>query len=109
MLEPIIGSEIRELILIYLAARKQGYAREIASFYKKSLSPVQKQLDRLENGNVLVSFSSGRTRVYSFNPRYPFLDELLNILNKAVTFLPKEKQNELLLVRKRPRRKGKPL
>jgi len=109
MLEPIIGSEVRELILIYLAARKQGYAREIAAFYKKSLSPIQKQLDRLENGNALVSFSSGKTRVYSFNPRYPFLEELLNMLNKAVAFLPKEKQNELLLVRKRPRRKGKPL
>jgi predicted transcriptional regulator len=109
MLEPIIGSEIRELILIFLAARKQGYAREIASFYNRSLSPVQNQLDRLENGNVLVSFSSGKTRVYSFNPRYPFLDELLNILSKALTFLPGEKQNELLLVRKRPRRKGKPL
>lgn len=109
MLEPIFGSEIRELILIYLAARKQGYAREIASFYTKSLSPVQKQLDRLENGNVLVSFLSGRTRVYSFNPRYPFLKELLDILNRAITFYPKEKRDELLLIRKRPRRKGKPL
>jgi hypothetical protein len=109
MLEPIIGSEVRELILIYLAAKKQGYAREIASFYTKSLSPVQKQLDRLENGNVLVSFLSGKTRVYSFNPRYPFLKELMDMLHKAITFLPREKQNELLLIRKRPRRKGKPL
>ena len=109
MLEPILGSQIRELILIYLAARKQGYAREIAVFYKKSLSPVQNQLDRLENGNVLVSFLSGKTRVYSFNPRYPFLKELINLLNKSISFLPKERRDELIFVRKRPRRKEKPL
>ena len=82
MLEPIIGSTFRELILIYLAGRKQGYAREIATFYKKSLSPVQKQLDRLEHGNVLVSVLSGKTRVYSLNPRYPFLSELVNLVLK---------------------------
>lgn len=109
MLEPIIGSKNRELILIFLFARKQGYAREIAAFYKKSLSPVQNQLDRLENGNVLVSFLSGKTRIYSFNPRYPFLNELMSLLKKTISFLPKEKQDELLLIRKRPRRKAKPL
>lgn len=109
MLEPIIGSRIRELILIYLAGRKMGYGREIASFCGVSLSPVQNQLDRLENGNVLVSSSSGKTRVYSFNPRYPFLKELTQLLDKAITFLPKEKQDQLLLIRKRPRRKDKPL
>jgi hypothetical protein len=91
MLESIIGSKNRELILIYLAARKQGYAREIAAFYKKSLSPLQNQLDRLENGNILVSIL------------------LLDLLKKAISFLPKERQDELLLIRKRPRRKDKPL
>lgn len=109
MLESILGSQVRELILIYLAARKQGYAREIAAFYKKSLSPVQNQLDRLENGNVLVSSLSGKTRIYSFNPRYPFLKELMNLLNKVISFLPKEKKDELFLIRKRPRRKEKSL
>jgi len=109
MLESIIGSKNRELILIYLAARKQGYAREIAAFYKKSLSPLQNQLDRLENGNILVSILSGKTRIYSFNPRYAFLNELLDLLKKAISFLPKERQDELLLIRKRPRRKDKPL
>ena len=109
MLEPVLGSKIRELILIYLAGRKKGYAREIVAYYSISLSPVQNQLDRLEKGNVLVSILSGRTRVYSFNPRYPFLKELMDLLTKAISFLPKEKQDEILLARKRPRRKDKPL
>jgi hypothetical protein len=109
MLEPIFGSRVRELVLCYLSARKQGYAREIAEFYQTNLSPVQTQLNRLESGNVLVSTLSGKTRVYSFNPRYPFLQELLNLINKTIAFLPQQNQDELFLVRKRPRRKNKPL
>ena len=109
MLEPLLGSRVRELVLCYLAARKQGYAREIAEFYQSSLSPIQIQLDRLEAGNILVSAPSGKTRVYSFNPRYPFLQELQGLLNKAISFLPQEKQDALFLIRKRPRRKSKPL
>jgi len=35
MLEATIGSRIREFILIYLAGRKQGQGREIASFCDK--------------------------------------------------------------------------
>jgi len=109
MLEALIGSKTRERVLFYLASRKEGYAREIAEFYQSSLSPVQHQLDRLESGNILVSRLSGKTRVYSFNPRYPFLQELLSLVNKAVSFLPEKEQHSLLMVRKRPRRKGKPL
>jgi predicted transcriptional regulator len=109
MLEALIGSKTRERVLFYLVSRKEGYAREIAEFYQSSLSPVQIQLDRLESGNILVSRLSGKTRVYSFNPRYPFLQELLSLLNKAVSFLPDKEQQSLFMVRKRPRRKGKPL
>lgn len=109
MLEAILGSKVRELVLIYLAGREKGYAREIATFYNISLSPVQNQLDRLEAGNVLVSALSGKTRVYSFNPRYPFLNELTALLNQVITFLPNNERNTLLMNRKRPRRKHKPL
>lgn len=109
MLETILGSKVRESVLIYLAGRDRGYAREIAAFYKYSLSPVQNQLNRLESGNVLVSFLSGKTRVYSFNPRYPFLKELKALLNQALLFLPEDEHDKLLKSRRRPRRRLKPL
>lgn len=109
MLESIFGSRVRELVLLYLEARGQGYAREIANFYNMNLSPVQTQLDRLESGGVLYSTLVGKTRVYAINPRYPLKEELRSLLNKAIAFLPEEKQEELLLVRRRPRRKNKPL
>jgi len=58
---------------------------------------------------VLVSNSEGRTRLYRFNPRYSFLKQLKALLNKALLFYPQEEQERLLVVRRRPRRQGKPL
>ena len=48
MLESILGSISCERVLVFLAARDEGYAREIASFFITSLAPIQKQLDKLE-------------------------------------------------------------
>jgi hypothetical protein len=109
MLEPLLGSISCERVLVFLAAREEGYAREIASFFTTSLAPIQKQLDKLEAGGVLVSRTAGRTRLYTFNPRYPFLDELTAILDKAISFYDQDLQERLLLNRRRPRRRGKPL
>ncbi|NVN92608.1 MAG: winged helix-turn-helix transcriptional regulator [Desulfuromonadales bacterium] len=109
MLESVFGSLNCERTLIFLAARDEGYAREIASFYTTSLAPVQKQLDKLEAGGVLVSKTIGRTRLYQFNPRYPLLAELRAFLDKALTFYDQELQDRLLLERRRLRRRAKPL
>lgn len=109
MLGPILGSVNRERILLYLLIRNEGYAREIARFFKTDLAPIQKQLERLESGGVLYSRSAGRTRLYRLNPRYPFLGELRALLDKALTFYPPEEREKLTMTRTRPRRKGKPL
>lgn len=107
MLEPLLGSKSSEKVLIYIEVLGEGYAREISRFFKLALSPVQKQLDKLELGGILVSFAKGRTRMYMFNPRYPFLKELKELLDKALTFYPQEEQEQLLMSRRRPRRRGK--
>ncbi|MBI3737274.1 winged helix-turn-helix transcriptional regulator, partial [Candidatus Sumerlaeota bacterium] len=104
MLEPILGSVSRERVLIFLQARGEGYAREIARFFDTNLDPVQKQLDKLEVGGVLSSRSVGRTRLYAFSPRYPFQNELRNLLAKAIQFYPKSVEAKLTLARRRPRR-----
>jgi hypothetical protein len=96
-------------VLVYLMARDEGYAREISRFYATGLDPIQKQLERLEAGSVVYSRSAGRTRLYALNPRYPFLKELGALLQKAISFLPQKERDRLLMVRRRPRRQGKPL
>jgi hypothetical protein len=109
MLEPILRSKSSEQALIFLVARETGYATEIARFFDADLYAIQKQLDRLEESDVLVSSKVGRTRVFQFNPRYPFLDELKSLLEKSLSYYPKNIQEELVLNRRRPRKKDKPL
>ncbi len=109
MIEPIVGSKSSEQVFIFLVARENGYATEIARFYGADLYAIQKQLERLESANILVSKKVGRTRVYQFNPRYPFLNELKDLLEKALSFYPEDIQEELVMSRRRPRKKDKPL
>lgn len=109
MLENLLGSINRERILIFIYSRDEGYAREIARFFKTNLDPIQKQLERLEAGGILYSRSVGKTRMYALNPRYPFLNELRILLEKSLSFYPEEERERLTMVRRRPRRKGKPL
>jgi hypothetical protein len=109
MLEALFGSLNCERVLMFIYARGEGYPREMARFFNTALDPIRKQLDKLEGGGVLVSRLVGRTRLYSFNPRFPFLKELKGLLEKALSFSTPEEQADLLMVRRRPRRRGKPL
>jgi len=109
MIEVILGSKNAEKVLLYIYTRGEGYAREIARFYETDLLPVQKQLDKLEAGGVLVSREVGKTRPYAFNPRYPFLNELKALLVKAFSFFPQDEQDKLMMNRRRPGARGKAL
>jgi hypothetical protein len=109
MLEPLLGSANAERVLLFLLARDEGYASEIAAFFDTDLYGVQRQLDKLETGGVLASRTAGRTRLYRFSPRYAFLTELNALLQKALSAYPPDEQDRLRIVRRRPRRRGKPL
>ena len=109
MLEPLLGSTNAERVLVFLLARQQGYAREIAAFFGGDPDSTRKQLVRMEAGGVLVSKPAGRTLLYSLNPRYPFRAELEALLRKALDFYSDEDRRRLLMNRRRPRRRGKPL
>jgi len=109
MIEPILGSKSCEQVFVFLAARDEGYATEIARFFDADLYAIQNQLERLEGADVLISKKVGRTRVYQFNPRYPFLEELRNLLTKVLSFYPEDIKESLLMNRRRPRKKDKPI
>jgi len=109
MLEPIFGSKCKEQVLQYILAFNSGYATQIKNFYNIGLDPVQKQLSKLEFVGILVSKNVGKTIMYSFNPRYAFLNELNNLLLKARDYYKPEDREKLIMVRKRSRIQGKPL
>jgi len=96
MLEPLLNSKVKENVLIFLIAREEGYATEIARFFDVDLYGVQNQLDKLETGGILVSKKVGRTRLFTLNPKYALIDELKSLLQKALSFYPADIKENLL-------------
>ena len=109
MLEAIVGSTNAERVLLFLTARGKGNANEIASTFGIGTSMVQKQLSRMERDGLLVHHQVGRARVYEWNPRFLFREELLALLNRALDSYPQALQDKLRMDRRRPRRAGKTL
>ena len=109
MLEPLLGSSARERVLLFLLTRPESYPREMAAALDFSLATVQDVLGRLEDGGVVYSRLRGRTRLYSLNPRYPFLRELQALLRRVLEALPRDERERLYTPRLRPRHPGKPL
>ena len=111
MLEKLFGNVVIEKILFYLLANEKGYASELKTALNIPLYSIQIALARLEQGGIIVRQPHGKTQVYQYNPRYPFLGELRTFLRKAYHSLPQELRKKIYesTVRKRPRRKGKPL
>ena len=108
MLEPILGNNVIERILFYLVVYESGYIREISNIFNIPVRGVTQQLKRLEDGGVISSQKRGKIRIYTFNPSYAFLDELKQLLQKALDVLPKQEIDRYYSTRTRPRRKGKP-
>lgn len=109
MLKTLLGSTSCEQVLLFILAREEGYPREIARFFGVDYRPIRNQLDKLEAGGIFRSRSAGKTQLYSFNPRCPFQNELKALLTKVMTFCPEDLKERLLINRRRPRRRGKPL
>ncbi|NGX39573.1 MAG: hypothetical protein KR126chlam1_00905 [Chlamydiae bacterium] len=110
MLEYLFGNKNVEKILVYLLLHEKTYATELSKIFRTPLDPMQKTLRKLENGGLLVSFKEGKTRVFQWNPRYPFLDEIQALAAKSYRYFPPQIQEHYQPhKRKRPRKTGKRL
>ena len=94
-MEALIGSAHKEKVLVFLVARKSGYARQISDYFMIPLTPVIKHLKTLEEGHILYAEMQGRTKVYKFNPSFPFINELKQLLKKVLRSYPDEIIEEL--------------
>lgn len=111
MLEYLFGNPVIEKVLFFLITNEKCYPSQLRKVFQTPLYSFQRALGRLENGGVIVSHREGKTLIYQFNPRYPFLTELKAFLKKAYDFFPEEIKEKFYepITRKRPRRLGKPL
>jgi DNA-binding transcriptional ArsR family regulator len=109
VIEVLLGSATAEKVLLYLEQYEEGYAKGIADTYgDATLSMVQRQLERFERAGLLVSQLKGRTRLFTWNPRYPFLAAVRSLLREALRALPEAEHQRYFGERRRPRRSGKP-
>lgn len=107
VLEGIFGSRSAAQVLLFLESYGSGHALRIADTYSVSVSPIQRQLRRLEADGVLVSRTAGRTRLFEFNTRNPTVRNLRTFLSNELELLPDEEVKSYYRQRQRPRRTGK--
>jgi len=108
MLEGLFGNIIVEKILFTLYVYGEGYPLGMAKTFKQPVNRFQQQLRRLEDAGIIVSRLIGTVRIYTFNPRYPFLKEIKALIAEALEFLPEKEKDAYYRKRTRPRRTGKP-
>lgn len=113
MLEGLCGNKNVQKILIFLFVNSKCYGTQLHRFLKTSLTPLQKALSRLEKGGIIISYYEGKTRLYQFNPAYPLLTELEQLLKKAYTLLPAHEKKDYYVIKeessiKRAKKESKP-
>lgn len=109
MIETIFGNETAAKVMLYLFHYGEAYASGVSRDMGVTLSQVQKQLDRFESANILVSKSMGKVRIYTFNPKLGVTKKLKDLIQVFYDAIPLEQKEELFSARRRPRRKGKPV
>lgn len=102
MLEGLFGGRNASRVLLFLENYGDGYATEIARTYGVALRPVQAQLDRFERAGFLVSRLRGRTRLYVWSPRGPFVPKLRELLAVALAVVSPEDRKRYYRQRRRP-------
>lgn len=108
MLEGIFGNKSTEKVLLHIFHYGESHAA-IATDFKTAATPIIQQLNRLEAAGILVSKLVGRSRVYTFNLKSPFVKPIKEIIAIAYESIPLKERQLIFETRRRPRRKGKPV
>lgn len=104
----LLGETVSKALL-YIARFGDSYPTEIANNFSMNQQRVQYRMEKLEYAGILKSRLVGRTRLYRINPRYVLRNELMNMLQKALDYLPEDEIESNYSERRRPRAKGKTL
>lgn len=109
MYKSLFGNDVVERSLLYIVNYGQGHINGIAKTFGLSPGQVQRQLEKLETGGILVSQFSGNTKNFRINPRLAIKTELTAMLEKMLTLIPEAETEKYYRQRRRPRRSGKRL
>jgi DNA-binding transcriptional ArsR family regulator len=104
---PLFGRPPRTELLLLLAVLGESYSAQLARLAKTTIPSVQRTLDRLEDLGLIASRQAA-VRVVTLNPLYPAAKELKAFLLRLAEGYP-EYADLRASLRRRPRRRGKPL
>ncbi len=104
----LFGTGTRTNVLLLLALLGESHGRELARILDANATNVNKAILSLEQAGVLSGVLEGRSRRVSINPRYPYKNELMPLLEKMASSHPGLVQ-AVSELRRRPRRPGKEL
>lgn len=99
MLEALCGNRSIQKILVFLFVNGKCYGTQLHRALKTPLTPIQKALQRLEKGGIIVSYYEGKTRVYQFNPAHPLFSEIELLLKKTYTLLPPNEKKDYYIAK----------
>ena len=108
-LEALFGNRTAALVMLYLFHYGEAYPTGVARDLGLAQSPVQRQLEKFEAAGLLVSKLVGRTRLYGFNPKQPATRMLKDLIQVYYEAIPLREREQLFGIRRRPRRRGKPV
>ena len=109
MLDTILGNETATKIMLYLTHYGEAYASGISKDMEITLSQVQKQLDKFESCGLLVSSKMGNIRIYKFNIKLGVTKKFMTLVEAFYNSMPLKERESIFKVRRRPRRKDKPV
>lgn len=107
MLDKIFGNETLAMIYLNLFHYGEVYSGLVEKNTGTGSRAVLNQLNKMEEAGVLVSRTVGRTRLYIFNPKSPFVTPIKKIIEIVYSNLSVKQKEELFRERTRPRAKGK--
>ncbi|EMJ71615.1 hypothetical protein LEP1GSC034_2948 [Leptospira interrogans str. 2003000735] len=96
-------------VLLHVYHYNEIHSSAIANDYGKTVTPIRLQLERFEKAGILVAKNVGRSRVFAFNQKSPFVKPIKEILSIFYNSLIIEEKENIFSTRRRPREKGRPV
>jgi hypothetical protein len=103
----IFGTEMRTRLMLLITVLDETYPAQLSRYAGASISSVQRTLDLLERES-LIATRPLVVRAVTLNPLYPAAKELKAFLLRVAEGYP-QYESIAASIRRRPRRRGKPL
>lgn len=81
----LLNTKLKKKLLTYSFTHSDEsyYVRQLASFIDEDAGNLSRELRKLEEEGIYVSFVKGKEKFYSLNKNYPLFKELKKIISKT--------------------------